>query len=698
MHRLPRRGPRRLRPSPARSRSAIHSGNYTYDDIAVLYRTHARANAAEAALLAAEIPIRRIQPDRFFDQPDVQESLRFLDLIATLTDDDVAPALNWPRVLVDEPTMIHLRRLARAQGHSLAALAQDIDTFAGAVTPLTRAVIADFLTGVASHLRPFAHGPLPDLIDRLLLLLARRRSPISTADRDTLRGFLAFLTSRLTPALTTLKEAIASGIPIAVHHTGDPDTTAASVILEHTFTHYLRHPITVGRSGDPSRSGTLTIDLQTPSPSAIAPALTLAPLKTRDRAYPVALLAWRLGQMLHTSYETLGQGRFTIYDLETGSNHPNTTEILELAALRIESGTRTGDTFSSLVRPTSPDSITYDAEQIHGIGWHDVENAPTPADILPAFVTFLGSDALVGHNIDDFDGRILRRLCLDLDLLTPTEESIDTAKLARRLLSNQSHALEALAHEFGVLKLGDRQPHRALPDCELIASVFSHLLARSRAERELDTLDETLPLVSLAIAHANDHRDELATLSLAGARGLSFGQGAALVARWHDLLSDPNNADATFATLRTIDSAVPADDTHWAECADRWRQTVSTYLATGNEPTLPAFLNFHRLATSIDETAAAPGRVTLMTIHCAKGKEWPLVFVIGAEDGSLPFRARRRTTIWPKNAGSSTSPLPAPRHKSAFSGPETPTTATGLDPAFSRTSPLTSSIIAPPPT
>jgi DNA helicase-2/ATP-dependent DNA helicase PcrA len=63
---------------------------------------------------------------------------------------------------------------------------------------------------------------------------------------------------------------------------------------------------------------------------------------------------------------------------------------------------------------------------------------------------------------------------------------------------------------------------------------------------------------------------------------------------------------------------------------------VDGYVVAGNEPSLGAFLRFAALATSLDEELAARDRVTLMTIHSAKGREWPLVFLIGVEDGSIP--------------------------------------------------------------
>ena len=64
--------------------------------------------------------------------------------------------------------------------------------------------------------------------------------------------------------------------------------------------------------------------------------------------------------------------------------------------------------------------------------------------------------------------------------------------------------------------------------------------------------------------------------------------------------------------------------------------SISGYLENAEEPTLGGFLDEVALYTDLDSVEEADNCVTLMTMHAAKGLEFPVVFVVGAEEGIFP--------------------------------------------------------------
>ena len=60
------------------------------------------------------------------------------------------------------------------------------------------------------------------------------------------------------------------------------------------------------------------------------------------------------------------------------------------------------------------------------------------------------------------------------------------------------------------------------------------------------------------------------------------------------------------------------------------------YDATAEDPSLGEFLQQIALFTDQDSLKDDEGLVTLMTLHNAKGLEYPVVFMIGCEDGVFP--------------------------------------------------------------
>ena len=52
--------------------------------------------------------------------------------------------------------------------------------------------------------------------------------------------------------------------------------------------------------------------------------------------------------------------------------------------------------------------------------------------------------------------------------------------------------------------------------------------------------------------------------------------------------------------------------------------------------TLPEFLESITLSSDVDEMQDEDNTVTLMTLHSAKGLEFPVVFLVGMEEGIFP--------------------------------------------------------------
>ena len=68
------------------------------------------------------------------------------------------------------------------------------------------------------------------------------------------------------------------------------------------------------------------------------------------------------------------------------------------------------------------------------------------------------------------------------------------------------------------------------------------------------------------------------------------------------------------------------------------RSSILTYLenAEGTETSLSGFLDEIALYTDLDSRVDGDNCVTMMTMHAAKGLEFPLVFVVGMEEGLFP--------------------------------------------------------------
>jgi DNA helicase-2/ATP-dependent DNA helicase PcrA len=79
------------------------------------------------------------------------------------------------------------------------------------------------------------------------------------------------------------------------------------------------------------------------------------------------------------------------------------------------------------------------------------------------------------------------------------------------------------------------------------------------------------------------------------------------------------------------------------ESLDRWNNIqqlisdIGSFFKDNEETTLSDYLQQVALITDLDENEISEEQVTLMTLHSAKGLEFPIVFVAGMEEGLFPL-------------------------------------------------------------
>lgn len=101
-----------------------------------------------------------------------------------------------------------------------------------------------------------------------------------------------------------------------------------------------------------------------------------------------------------------------------------------------------------------------------------------------------------------------------------------------------------------------------------------------------------------------------------------------------------NDVEATLESLRQLRAAGELEGLDAANDDDPWGEGASMQTQVEMPPVmaqkLPAFMEWLALRSDLDTLAGQTHAVTLMTIHAAKGLEFPVVFVAGMEEGIFP--------------------------------------------------------------
>ncbi|MFN2624682.1 MAG: DEDD exonuclease domain-containing protein, partial [Mycobacteriales bacterium] len=170
----------------------------------------------------------------------------------------------------------------------------------------------------------------------------------------------------------------------------------------------------------------------------------------------------------------LRETTFVVVDLETTGGSHLTCGITEIGAVKVCGGEVLG-TFQTLVNPGAP--IPAFIAVLTGITDAMVNAAPRIESVLPAFLEFARGAVLVAHNAP-FDVGFLKAACLRAGHEWPGFASVDTARLARRVLTRDESPncrLDSLARLFHAAVM---PCHRALADAQATVDVLHGLFGR----------------------------------------------------------------------------------------------------------------------------------------------------------------------------------------------------------------------------
>ncbi len=165
---------------------------------------------------------------------------------------------------------------------------------------------------------------------------------------------------------------------------------------------------------------------------------------------------------------------FVAIDIETTGLDYQTSEIIELAAIRFQNG-EPAERFETLVKPRK--GVPKFIEFLTHISPQELNNAPSVKEALKDLAAFIGNDVLVGHNVG-FDLGFINHYSILSGRSPLSHKSWDTSELARIYLPfTTDHKLSTLVKHF---ELNLENAHRATNDAtatgNLLIALSEHIL------------------------------------------------------------------------------------------------------------------------------------------------------------------------------------------------------------------------------
>lgn len=633
-------------------RKLVEQRNYSYRDIAIFYRTHRLADVLAEQLLRANIKFQRVQPMNSFGEGNSKSILAYLRFIQWQLPQDLERALNFPETCIDDLTWVRLKWLAQREHIAFIELLKNIEAYPEDVGPLTRRNVRQFWTQLEDLSTEIEGETVDKIILKLFDTLEQSRSPYRAEELEIIERQPEL--SNLATAQDVLYSALDLDEPIQITASHGIDEYCAAHIIHQTLETYLDHTaqlqflppdendvtqmangvhILIGDFSEIGESGRDARTILIGTADGIhTDAIHLGAEGIRS------LAALKLCQRLINRFESPNMADMVVYDLETTGINPKTAEIVEIAAQRLGIAGDKVDRFYRLVKPPGG-HIPRAATRIHRIDAETVKDSPGIEIVLPELMGFLQDRILIGHNVAEYDNPILARdlrRYLSRDLSAP---HYDTLATARRLFPRQRCSMGALAEKFGI---EHGRLHGALEDVEVNREIFKELIKIDAYKREVKSLTELLPLVGIGILAKTGASATKETLTetdafLNAAKRVVQMHNAGLPDRFPLEAAEAEQATAYMEELQDVPPPEFPEDLAWRQRRIQFMNAVLHFESMSDMNRLTDFLDYQKLLTNVDELDDTTEQLTLMTLHAAKGTEFPIVIIIGMEEGSFPM-------------------------------------------------------------